>query len=212
MARHHYLYLHGLASSPHSSKAQYLKQCFAQQHINLFIPDLNQTDFSSLTLTRQLWQIEGILTQTETPVTLIGSSLGGLTAAWLGERHLQVQRLILLAPAFKFLQHWLPTLGKEQVKAWQETGYLSVYHYGEGQQRQLHYRFVEDLQRYASQDLQRPVPTLILHGRQDEVIPIQASRCYAHSRPWVRLIELESDHALGNVKSQLWQAISTWSG
>jgi hypothetical protein len=212
METYHYIYLHGFASSPNSSKAQYLKQHFAQQHTNLLIPDLNQTDFSSLTLTRQLQQVESIFTHLETPVTLIGSSLGGLTAAWLGERHPQVQQLILLAPAFEFLHHWLPTLGKERVKVWQETDYLSVYHYGEGRQRQLHYHFVEDLQHYACQDLQRPVPTLILHGRQDEVIPIQVSRHYAQSRPWVELIELESDHALGNVKSQLWQTILTWIG
>jgi predicted esterase YcpF (UPF0227 family) len=210
MKRHHYLYLHGFASSPHSSKAQYLKQRFAERKVNLLVLDLNQPDFSSLTLTRQLQQVESIITDLATPVTIIGSSLGGLTAAWLGEKHHQVQRLILLAPAFEFLQHWLPTLGDERVNAWRETNSLLVYHYGEKQPRQLHYHFVEDVQRYPSQALQRPILTLILHGCRDEVIPIEESRHYCQSRPWVELIELDSDHALGDVQPQIWQAISSW--
>ena len=53
----------------------------------------------------------------------------------------------------------------------------------------------------------RPVPTLILHGCEDEVIPIQASRDFTRQRPWVQLIELNSDHSLGNVLPEIWQAI-----
>ncbi len=58
--------------------------------------------------------------------------------------------------------------------------------------------------------LQCPIPTLILHGKQDEVIPIQASRDFARSRPWVELIELDSDHTLANVTDKIWQAIRSF--
>jgi hypothetical protein len=51
------------------------------------------------------------------------------------------------------------------------------------------------------------VPTLILHGRHDEVIPIAATRDYASVRPWVKLIELDSDHGLIDVMPQIWEAI-----
>jgi hypothetical protein len=143
----------------------------------------------------------------EMPVTLIGSSLGGLTSAWLGQRHSQVQRLVLLAPAFGFLCHWLPKLGEEQLNQWQETRYLAVYHYGEKRSLSLDYTFVEDAHQYRETQLLRPVPTLILHGRHDEVIPIGASRDYASVRPWVQPIELDSDHGLMNVMPQIWEAI-----
>ncbi len=46
-----------------------------------------------------------------------------------------------------------------------------------------------------------------MHGKDDEVIPIQASRDFASLRPWVELIELDSNRALGNVTSEIWQAI-----
>ncbi len=71
----------------------------------------------------------------------------------------------------------------------------------------LSYSFVTDLVQYDDIMLQRPVPTLILHGREDDVIPIRASRDYAASRHWVKLIELESDHALTDVQAEIWQAM-----
>lgn len=190
-----YIYLHGFASSPQSAKAIYLRDRLS----SLKIPDLNQGDFSHLTITRQIKQIAAEFPPNPMPVIVIGSSLGGLTAAWVGEKYPQVQRLVLLAPAFEFLAHWLPRLGEEQLHQWQTEQYLPIYHYGEKRSLPLHYQFVTDAAQYQDEQLQRPIPTLILHGRDDEVIPIAASRDYAASRPWVEFIELEDDHGLGNV-------------
>lgn len=203
----HYIYLHGFASSPKSAKAEDINQRFAEMQTHLHIPDLNAGDFSQLTITRQLTQVAAAFPDNSQPVTLIGSSLGGLTSAHLAEKYPQVQRLILLAPAFGFLSHWLPKLGDEQIQLWQTQQYLSVYHYGEKRSLPLSYNFVTDAAQYQEAQLQRPIPTLILHGKQDEVIPITASREFARSRPWVELIELDSDHALGNVMTEIWQAI-----
>ncbi len=202
-----YIYLHGFASSPKSAKAKDIGDRFAKIQTKLKIPDLNAGDFSHLTITRQLTQIAKEFPDTSVPVILIGSSLGGLTSAHLGQQYQQVQRLVLLAPAFGFLFHWLPRLGNEEVQRWQLEKYLMVYHYGEGRSLPLSYGFVTDATQYQEELLQRPIPTLILHGRKDEVIPIEASRDFARSRPWVELVELDSDHALGNVMEEIWQAI-----
>ncbi|GAB1538344.1 alpha/beta fold hydrolase [Scytonema sp. NUACC21] len=202
-----FIYLHGFASSPHSAKARYLLDRFSQAQIALQIPDLNAGDFSHLTITRQLAQISSVFVDNSTPVTLIGSSLGGLTAAHLGQKHSQVQRLVLLAPAFGFLSHWLPKLGLETLKQWKQEKYLMVHHYGEGRALPFCYDFVPDAKNYKEEVLQTPIPTLILHGKHDEVIPIQASRDFAIQRPWVELVELDSDHSLSNVLVEIWQAI-----
>lgn len=213
-----FIYLHGFASSPKSTKAQDLSDRFTQIQIKLKIPDLNAGDFSHLTITRQLHQVKFYGERSRTaefpdpsiPVTLIGSSLGGLTSAHLAEQNPQVQRLVLLAPAFGFLYHWLPSLGAEKIKRWHQEQYCFVYHYGEGRELPLSYNFVTDAAKYQENLLQRPIPTLILHGKQDEVIPIQASRDFARSRPWVELIELDSDHTLANVTDKIWQAIRSF--
>jgi uncharacterized protein len=198
-----FIYLHGFASSPRSAKAQDLARRFRSQNLALTIPDLNQNDFTHLTLSRQIAQVRSLFS--DDPVTLIGSSFGGLTAAWLGQLCPQVTQLVLLAPAFHYLDHWLLTL---DLVTWQSERLLQVYHYGENRMLPLDYQIVEDLKKYDESQLQREVPTLIMHGVSDQVIPVQASRNYAISRPWVQLIELESDHALTDQSDILWNAIA----
>ncbi len=199
-----YIYLHGFASSPNSTKARYLSDRFAEHHLPLCVPDLNHGDFPHLTISRQIQQVAPAL---NIPTTIIGSSLGGLTAAHLGQQYTQVQKIILLAPAFGFLSHWLPTLGENITQKWQQKKYIQVYHYGEGKEMPLSHDFLTDAHQYQENSLQRPLPTLILHGKNDDVIPIQASQEFAIHRPWVNLIELDSDHTLGNVMSETWQTI-----
>ncbi|MBM0743689.1 alpha/beta fold hydrolase [Phormidium sp. CLA17] len=204
---HQYFYLHGFASSPQSVKAKNFSDRFTHLHIPLTTPDLNQGDFTYLTLTRQLQQVEAELPAPPTPVTLIGSSFGGLTAAWLGQRQPQVERLVLLAPAFGFLSHWLPRLGYEQVQQWKTEGFLPVYHYGAEKMLPISYQFAEDAAQYREADLLRPVPTLLFHGKSDEVIPLQTSIDFAKTRPWVKLVELDSDHGLADASDIIWQGI-----
>ena len=211
-----YIYLHGFASSPDSAKAKYFRDRFSSLGIDLKTPDLNQNNISGLTLTRQLRQIETEFLQTQSPaekvknlggVTIIGSSFGGLTAAWLAQRQLSVKQIVLLAPAFDFLSHWLPMLGQQQLEKWQSEKYLPVYHYGEQREVPLNYQFVADMAQYPEEKLMRSVPTLIVHGLHDTIIPIQASRNFADNRPWVQLMELEDDHSLGNVLGEIWEAM-----
>ena len=202
-----YLYLHGFASSPQSAKAQYLRDRFAEISIDLPIPDLNLGDFGHLTFTRQLQQVEAIINSASTPVVLIGSSFGGLASTWLAQRNRAVQQLVVLAPAFQFLSHWLPRVEESQMRQWLTEGYMPVYHYGEKRQIPLHYQFLLDMQQYRDEELQRNIPTLILHGRGDDVIPIQASRDFAATRTWVKLIELDGDHSLGTALPEIWPEI-----
>ena len=205
------IYLHGFASSPNSTKALYLQALWGDRPLQ--IPDLNAGDFQGLTVTRQIQQVAALLPVAPAPVAIVGSSLGGLTAAWLAQQYAQIERIVLLAPAFGFLNHWLPRLGAEQLAQWQQAGILPIYHYSAGQHLPLGYQFLADARRYEDEEqLQRPVPTLILHGRHDETIPISASRAYAASRPWVTLRELDSDHALADALPEIGDAAREFLG
>ncbi len=200
-----YIYLHGFASGPQSYKGQWLRSHLQLHGVDLQLLDLNQGDFAHLTLTRQIHQV---LDQLQGPTTLIGSSLGGLTAAWIAQRSAHIQRLILLAPAFQFLQQWLPRLGPEQLHEWETSGWLSIYHYGWQRQERLHHQFLTDAQRYHDSQLNRPVPTLILHGNRDEVINIQASQRHGAHRPWITLQDLDTDHGMADAMEVIGQAIT----
>lgn len=199
-----YIYLHGLASNPNSAKAQYISDRFSELSFPLIIPDLNQNDFSHLTLSRQIAQVSPLFLSSNAAVTLLGSSFGGLTSAWLAEKYSQVERLVLLAPAFGFSSEWLNQLGTNTIEEWKNSGYLKVYHYGEKRLIPLHYQFLRDIEQYCEEQLQRKVPTLIIHGRNDQVVSIESSREYAKNRPWVELVEVASDHALTNVLPDIW--------
>lgn len=210
-----YLYLHGFASSPRSHKAQFFAQQFAQLRqlprdplhgARLIIPDLNQGDFSHLTLTRQIDYLQSSFLRSPGPFTVIGSSLGGLTAAWLAQHCPQIERLVLLAPAFGFIQNWLQCLPPDQLITWETSGWLNIYHYGDRREIPLAYGFVTDALGYDEAQLTRAVPTLILHGRKDEVVPVTASKIYASRRSWVDLQVVDSDHTLTDVLPQVWQA------
>ncbi len=157
-----YIYLHGFASSPESRKAKYLRDRFAEINLNLEVLDLNQGDFTNLTLTGQIKQTTNALTNSETPITLIGSSFGGLTCAWVAQQQLQVTNLVLLAPAFGFPHSWYSRLPPEQIKQWRNSGYLAVYHYGEGKEIPLHYQFLQDADNYPLSGLRRSLPTIEL--------------------------------------------------
>ncbi|MEM1169112.1 MAG: YqiA/YcfP family alpha/beta fold hydrolase [Cyanobacteria bacterium P01_H01_bin.35] len=203
-----YIYLHGFASSPRSKKAIYLRGRFAGINIKLNVVDLNQDDFFNLTLSRQIHQIESVIKNKSTPIILIGSSFGGLTSTFLAQRNPNIKAIILLAPAFNFLSHLRKSLGEENLQKWEERGNYWIYHYGEKNYSLLSYDFITDLMKYQDKKLQRNLPTLILHGVDDGTIPIQASREFATKRPWVELIELDSDHTLGNVMETVWEEIN----
>lgn len=203
-----YLYLHGFASSPKSAKAQAMQARFSTLGLNLLIPDLNQGDFAHLTLSRQIQQVSTLILSQDEPTVLIGSSLGGLTAAWVAQQVAiteRIEKLVLLAPAFDFLAQWLPRIGSDQMDVWRTEGTFPIYHYTEQGTLPLHYGFITDAQSYHDDALNTNIPTLILHGTGDEIISIEASRAYTASRPWVHLVELPSDHALVNVEPDIWQ-------
>ena len=207
-----YLYLHGFASAPQSRKAQNLRDRFGQSGHTLHIPDLNQGNFTGLSLSRQIQQVQTEYLATGEPTTVIGSSFGGLTAAWLGEKSPCVERVILLAPAFQFLTNWKPKIPADQWQRWESSGRMDIYHYGEQRMLPLDYGFVTDMMQYADGTLKRSLPTLIIHGLNDDVVPIRVSREYATDRSHVRLLEVNSDHSLGDQLERIWAETVNFCG
>ena len=49
-----------------------------------------------------------------------------------------------------------------------------------------------------------PYSDLVIHGLQDDVVPIQVSQEYGKKRAYVRLLEVESDHSLGVQLATIW--------
>jgi pimeloyl-ACP methyl ester carboxylesterase len=195
------VYLHGFASGPTSKKAQFFRQRFAQLGIGLDIPDLADGNFEGLTITGQLGVIERA--SRGEPVTLIGSSMGGYLAALFAARHVEVEKVVLMAPAFCFSTRWPETLGQSTMEEWQRSGVLKVFHYGQGRTVELGYQLIEDGRQYEDYP-QVQQPTLIFHGKNDTVVPADLSVEFARRHPQAQLHLMESDHELLNVLDDMW--------
>jgi pimeloyl-ACP methyl ester carboxylesterase len=190
------VYLHGFASSPASSKARFFAQRLRDAGATVDIPDLADGDFERLTLTAQLQRIERAVAGES--VALIGSSMGGYLAALYAERHPEIARVVLLAPAFCFARRWAERMGHDAVAMWRDTGTVEVWHYGENRSRRLAYGLLEDARRYPDYPDFRQ-PALLFHGAHDDVVPAEFSEEFAAGHPNVRLEVLDSGHELLNV-------------
>jgi pimeloyl-ACP methyl ester carboxylesterase len=199
------IYLHGFASGPQSSKAQFFRRRFDEIGVKMRIPDLTEGDFERLTIGGQLQVIERIADGED--VCLMGSSMGGYLAALYAARHADVRKLVLLAPAFGFARRWPLRLGEETVAEWRRTGWLPIYNYAEKADRRVHYRLLEEAQRYEDYPAVTQ-PALIFHGRNDDVVPSEYSEEFAARYPHVTLRVMDSGHELLNVLEEMWIAVS----
>ncbi len=205
-----YIYLHGFASGVQSRKAQYLIDRFLEQQINLITPDLNLGDFSTITLSKQLAFLQE--QYGNQPCCVMGSSLGGLLATLWGMANPLVAKLVLLAPAFRFSECLQNSIGLEEMEKWQTKGVRNFYHYGLDRELPLHYDFFVDSKNHDEGKMNRELPILIIHGKQDDVVLPERSIEFAQSRPWVELQLVDSDHSLGNVVDLIWQETKKFWG
>ena len=201
------VYLHGFASSPNSSKAQFFRRKFAERRVPMEIPQLDEGNFENLTISGQLNVIERAVAGK--PAILMGSSLGGYLAALYAARHPEIERLVLLAPAFQFPRRWRERYSADQVEEWKRNGSIPVFHYGAGRELRLGYQFVEDSAQYEDEPLFSQ-PGLIVHGLHDTVVPSAISSAYAQVHPNVKLILMESGHELTDVLDPMWAEISNF--
>lgn len=189
------LYLHGFASGPRSKKgvaiAEHLARLGLDVHrLDLRAPSLEQLDFEAM-VARTREAIGGPRDR----ALLIGSSLGGYVAAHVAELDPRVFGLVLLAPAFGFGERWRERLGPDGWAAWLADGWLEVHDHTTGGPTRVHAGFARQMDALPDEP-DVAVPTLILHGAGDDVVPIERSRAFARTRRHVRLVELEDGHEL----------------
>src|SRR5258708_440133 len=170
------VYLHGFASSPASKKARFFAERLRDAGASVEIPDLTENDFERLTVTAQLQVIER--TAGGEPVSLLGSSMGGYLAALHAERHPEIARVVLLAPAFCFARGWEQRMGAAALADWRDGGTVQVWHYGENRTRKLGYGLLEDARKYPDYPDFRQ-PALLFHGARDDVVPARFSEEFA---------------------------------
>jgi pimeloyl-ACP methyl ester carboxylesterase len=201
------VYLHGFASSPQSGKASFFAQKFAAAGVPFTAPQLDEGNFEGLTISGQLGVIEKAVHGE--PVVLMGSSLGGYLAALYAARHPEIEKLVLLAPAFQFPTRWRARYSDEELEHWRRRGTIPFFHYGFKEERGLGFQIVDDARKYEDEPAFHQ-PALVLHGRKDDVVPPALSKVFAEGHPNVILRLLDSGHELTDVLEDLWMETATF--
>ena len=203
------IYLHGFASSPGSAKATFFRSRLEAAGVSMVVPDLNCGDFDGLTITSMLDLVAGIHREMGSPVDLVGSSMGALVASHHAARHGKVRKMVLMAPAFGFLERWKEDLGPEGVRRWRERGHLPVHHYQYDEERSLKPDILDDASRHTLDRLDGlAMPMLVIHGSRDDVVPPSGSAEFCASHSSATLHVLDADHGLGEVMEEIWELMS----
>jgi len=195
-----WLYLHGFASSPSSRKARAFVEWGAARGLSIEALDLRVPSFEHLRFSAIKSRIRAAIDAAGGPharAVLIGSSLGGLAACRVAEEDPRVCAVLAMAPAFGLVSRWRERLGEEAWEAWRRDGFVEVDDHATGAKSRVDFGFVAELE--ASQHGGLPdvrVPTLVVHGTNDDVVDVSSSRDFARGKPHVRLVEVEDGHEL----------------
>jgi len=224
----HVFYLHGFASSARSSKARFFAERLAPFGLPLHCPDFNEPDFSTLTTTRMLQQVEAAMAALPPgPVALMGSSLGAFVAwhaaarqaaaataragAQSAEPH-PITKLILLAPALDFGANRVREIGDEGLARWKATNQREFFHYAYNEPRTVHYALYEDARQYDSMEARVDVPALVFQGERDASVDPARVRAFCATRPSITLHMLDDDHQLLASLDRLWAESAAFLG
>lgn len=201
-----FLYLHGFASSPESRKAKVFQRFFEARGAAVERLDLRQPSMEELRISAMIDHVRGHIGDASDRAVLVGSSLGGLTAARVAALDARVCALVLLAPAFRIAARWKARLGEAAYAAWAEGGSIEVDDHATGRKSRVHFPFMTELAALDAVDDGLPdvrVPTMIVAGRRDDVVDNDATRAFAAGRPHVQLRWVDDGHELGAALAEI---------
>jgi len=192
-----HLYLHGFASGPSSRKARHLREGFAARGARLEVPDLTPgaDGFERSTPRSMLEVARAALAGAPGPHALIGSSLGGYLSALLASQDPRVERLVLLAPAFRLFERWRGRLTPAQLEGWRREG-LATHHHVTQTERRIGWAFFEVAQALPPFPVVT-VPALVIAGARDETVPLADVEAWVARTPTARLVTVDDGHELG---------------
>ncbi len=129
-------------------------------------------------------------------IGLVGSSFGGLAALVAAPQVPDLCLLALKSPVSDYISRLFVTRDGHDLEAWKEQGFIQIPD-GEGHLTKLNYKFYQDAEKasgYTAAD-KITAPTLIVHGDQDESVPVEQSRNLAQIIPNCQLKILKgADH------------------
>ena len=173
---------HGFLSNKLSTTNRRLTELLTKQGISTFCFDWfgmgeSEGTFAELTVSACCDDLEQALTYVRTKgytrIGLVGSSYGGLIATLIASYDSSLLALGLKCPVPDFPEMLRLEFGQDVMDRWKSTGEIPDV-VGSDKPITLHYAFYEEClthDAYAAAHTIK-VPTLIVHGDQDELVPL----------------------------------------
>ncbi len=202
-----WIHLHGFATNVHGSKIEFARNYFKRiKKYSFYAMDMDYEKHTTTEVLEVLTALVMGFSQEYDHITLSGSSHGGYIATnYVRLKPLgNVKSLLLLAPSFETLALIRKELGEEKVKKWLE-GKEVLRFMEEDIEIEVREDFAVDILRNSYEIIegdrvnfpsQPPVDMVIVHGREDEVVPIDRTRLFVKHVRVKEFIEVDDDHQL----------------
>ncbi len=210
------IHLHGFASGVSSSKVEFIREYLSQNPVcSLFTMDM---DYHRTTTSKALELLDTLIKGFKGKgfeVILSGSSHGAyLILNYLRFYGENVMGSLLFAPSYSTLALTVEEVGEQACKPWLEgKEELHILECETGLDLYIHRDFAVDILNKGYEILrgtevffeEKPkVPIVIVHGRQDTVVPVEHSRIFVSKVRVKEYIEVDDDHRLSkNFKNVL---------
>jgi pimeloyl-ACP methyl ester carboxylesterase len=204
------VFLHGFRSNCDGDKSLGLARHavvrgYSWLRFNMHGGSESRMDFSEFRLGRALAEARCVLDWlAPRQVVLAGSSMGGWLAAWLArERPRQVCGLLLIAPAFNFIQEYFGALPEAEKRQWQQCGTRDFVDLYSGESYRLAFDMLAEARHYDifQQETFPDRPIAVIHGEYDEVVPLAVSEGFQRWLGGERValtVVPHGDHRLNN--------------
>ena len=129
-------------------------------------------------------------------IILYGSSFGGMASILAAPKIKKLQAMALKSPVSDYAGSLFSRMNQSELDVWEKKGYHTFID-GKGAKQKINYSFYRDAVSVNIFQVlpQIRVPVLILHGDQDEIVPVEQSRKTASLLPDSRLEVIKgADH------------------
>jgi len=200
---------HGFSSRKERATFAQLEQLLNQKDIATFRFDFyghgeSDGDFADITVSEAVDDILQAIAYLKglgyKRIGLMGSSFGGLSSIMAASKTKDLFVLALKSPVSDYEEVEVQKRGAQGIKDWKEQGY-DYYTSGDGRKLKLNYTFFEDFKNNLGYEAAAHIniPTLIVHGGADEIVPLEQSKTTAGLIPNCRLeIIGEANHDYSN--------------
>jgi len=180
------IFCHGFTSSKNSRTWLALEPILNEKEISTFRFDIfghgeSEGKFENITISEAVDDILNVINYLKdkgySKIGLVGSSFGGMASIMTASETDDLFVLALKSPVSDYYEVDTKRRTKKEIEEWKTKGFV-IHKSGIVGEKRLNYSFFEDFKNNDAYEAAKEIkiPTLIVHGDKDTVVPIEQSK------------------------------------